>query len=802
MKRVPHRRQRDGLLAAALVLAGLAPVAHAQSGGGTQLQTVIVTSEKSAQPIQQVPASVSTLSGAAIKNSGSINFAQLSDYIPNVTISLSPDSGQFAVRGFATPDTNPGFDPSVGTVVDGVFYGRPQFLSAFFYDIGHFEVLRGPQGTLFGKNVTAGLVDLDTAEPRNQFLLRSEYLMSSDGDRSFRPVLQLPLGDKLSVRFAGNIEHGDRGVLYNTFLHRGERDINQSSGRFRLRYTPTDALTVDLEGFVSTQNRHNNIFKLTKVTPDMAALFRKYDPNIEFGLDNNKNSANYPSENVDDTRGGALNVAYDTAPPWAKTGLTLRSITGFAQARVDRRDIDADFSPVAFVTDTLPDPSPYRQFSQEFRINGRAPDLFDFGHKLTYVAGLYYSRSVFDMTNQFSIQNLGQTLQYLLAANPSVSLRGLPVVGPIVTGIPVLGPFLNDTINDVLSGAANGLGSVASGLLGPQNAVSALHQVDSSYAVYGQAHWFVIPHWAVIAGLRVGLEHKSGTASSESSSQLIKSIAGQDNFAQNISDLDRDLSPKLGIQWSPDERTSAYLTWARGYKSGGFNANALNADSLSFSQERADSYELGFKTLASVWKTPLRLSADVFWTNFHNLQESTLENGSNFITFNAGSARSRGFETDLEWLPFKHASLHFASGFADATYTANPNAGTSGPDLTGRPLPFAPRWTLALTPGYTVMLPKQVAAHAFFDVLYKSGRYLDIDDDRANKYQGGVTTLNARIVFNDPSHLWSVGLVAHNITHRVIIDQVIDEPEAPGNYAAVRIDRGLYYTADFTFSFR
>ncbi|MDN5875044.1 MAG: Plug domain-containing protein, partial [Sinobacteraceae bacterium] len=202
MKAPSIAHARCGAICLCTALLCLPTSAWSATPAAEELPAVVVTSEKIAQPIQQVPASVSVMGGQEIKHTGTTDFHQLQAYIPNASISLSPDSGQFSIRGFATPDSNPGFDPSVGTVIDGVFYNRPQFLSAFFYDIGSFQVLRGPQGTLFGKNASAGVFELHTAAPRNRPMFRMEYLMSSDGGRSLRPVGQIGIGNTLSIRAA------------------------------------------------------------------------------------------------------------------------------------------------------------------------------------------------------------------------------------------------------------------------------------------------------------------------------------------------------------------------------------------------------------------------------------------------------------------------------------------------------------------------------------------------------------------------------------------------------------------------
>src|SRR5207248_363028 len=126
----------------------------------------------------------------------------VADYASNLSISLSHAAGVFAVRGFATPDTNPGFDPSVGVVVDGVFYGRAQFLSAFYHDIDRLEVLRGPQGTLFGKNCTAGLINLVTRAPEAEFSSTADVLLDQHGQRSIQPAVGMPLGGGWSARLS------------------------------------------------------------------------------------------------------------------------------------------------------------------------------------------------------------------------------------------------------------------------------------------------------------------------------------------------------------------------------------------------------------------------------------------------------------------------------------------------------------------------------------------------------------------------------------------------------------------------
>jgi Outer membrane receptor proteins, mostly Fe transport len=789
--------RRDLRLALCLLL--LAPIGvRAQAPDGTdQLAPVVVTAQKMSQTLQQVPASVSSLDSEFIRRSNASSFNDLQYYLANTDISLGHDSGVFTIRGFGTQDTNAGFDPSVGTVIDGVFYNRPQFLSAFFFDPGHFDVLRGPQGTLYGRNSTAGLFEFHSAAPQWKTLLRTEMLFTDYGERSFRPVLQLPLSQTLAMRLSANLDHGNRGVLHNTALDRPESNPQQNAVRLRLRWIPGEPWLFDLEAFVATANQNNNIFQLSRVTPAMLAYIRHFDPQAEGSADNRLTSENFAAQQVTDIRGFSLRGEYDLPhTPWGDGNARVVSITGLAQARTDANDLDADFTAVPFITDRLIQPSPYRQFSQELRFSGAANHLFGLQQPLRFVTGLYFAHAALNASDLFSVQDLGAAAGFILAGHAS--------------GNAILPPSRIGTLAGGLVGPIDGLlqllGPVVDPVLGTQqNAAVLLDQRSDSWAWYGQLQQTVIPHWAVIGGLRFGWERKQGIASSQAQGVLVPLISDQRDFGQSLHMFETDFSPRIGLKWKGGANRSAYLTWTRGFKSGGFNARPLNPDNLSFQPERVSSYELGAKTRGTLLGRPVEVYGDLFWESFSNLQVSTLS-GTSFQILNAAAARSRGFESDLRWLPTHRTALYASAGFADARYTRYPNApaisdsGQATQNLGGKPLAFAPRWSLALVPSYTIPLAAGVSAQTAFDVLFKSARFLDIDDD-PRKRQPATTLLNARISFGDRSRLWALSLAAHNLTNRTVLDQIVNVPLAPGNFAAVRNDYGRYYSADLRLDF-
>ncbi len=770
-----------------LVAAFVAPLASAAD----ELPEIVVTATKQTRTLEQTAASISSLDGDFLREIGARNFQDVPDYTANVSMSLNHSSGTFAVRGFATPDTNPGFDPSVGAVVDGVYYGRSQFLSAFFHDIDRFEVLRGPQGTLFGKNCTAGIVNLVTKAPTAEFESVGEVLVNGYGERSIRPAVSMPLGP-VGLRVSGNYDTDEGGLLYNTYLKRPELDVHEHTTRVRMRYAG-GALLADLEAFRSDARANNGGFQFSKLTDDMRAAVQAYDPAVNDQLDF-ITSTNFPSVNTATIDGAAATLDYDFANALGVDDLRLTSITAYARSNTKRLDLDADFSPIPFITDTLAEPKIYRQMSQELRVSGENDSLFGWGHGVSFVAGLYYARTRFHVSDVFAVENLGGAAAYCLAA----------------------GRFCSQTPQDLPlpTGSGGRIGGLLGGPLGlalsllpadaiEQRALTKLDQQSPTYAAFGSFEHFVTPHWAIIGGLRYSLERKIGRASSEHQGELIPLIAKQTDHVTERRRSEHELSPKTGLKWQPAPDTEVYGTWAQGYKSGGFNGLPLNADNLEYEPERATSIELGAKQRLSVLGGPARFSLALFNTGFDNLQVSTFLDNS-FVVLNAAQARSRGVELDLNWLPpIDGASIYGSVGFADAKYKSYPNAPArtdsdeDTQDLSGKRLALAPRWTASLVPAYRIPLDASFGAAVAVDVLYKSTRFLDIDDD-PRKVQPATRLYNARLMIDHPGWGWTATLAAHNITNVQIYDQIIGQPLAPGNFVAFRTDRGRYYSVDFT----
>ncbi len=756
------------------------------------LPTVIVTAQKTRQTLEEVPASVTAIDGDSIRAAGLSSFTEMQDYAANVTISLSGSAGTYGIRGFTTPDTNVAFDPSVGMVVDGVSYGRSNFLSAFFFDVDRFEVLRGPQGTLFGKNATAGLFNLTTNAPEREFSLMAEAQYSDFGELQLRPAINLPLGDTLSLRLSGNYQHGADGLLYNSYLDRPEVDARQDSTRLRLRWEPGANWTVDLGAFTSDYAQNFNIFQLTEVGDNMLALARSYDAQAEAEIDT-RTSANYPSREESRFDGASLSVDYRVPELLDLSDAIVTSISAWGGSKLDRKDIDADFTAIPFIHDSLVEPSRFHQYSQELQLSAKADDLFGWGHGVSFVTGLYVYDARFQTSDRFQVEDLDAALCYVLATQAD---QGTPL--PTCAG--PLGGVTLPTLNLLLD--------IVEPIIGEQHADVGLDQSTRAYAYFGQFEHFVFEHWAIIGGLRWGYESKEADAYSRGT-PLIAAITGggQSDHDTHIRRVEHDLSPKAGLKWAPNKLTSAYFTWSQGYKSGGFNGLPLSDQNLEYEPELATSYEIGGKAVTELFGGPLRLSTAMFSTDFDDLQVSTFR-GASFVILNAAAARSRGIEADVHWLPpIGRTSIFTSLGYNDAYYTKYSNAparsdsGDDTQDLSGEPLAFAPRWSATLTPATSFDLGSRIDATIAVDAIYRSERFLDLDND-PRKQLSATTVYNARLVLSDPSQTWSLALGAHNLTDELLLDQAVSQPLAAGNFVAVRTDRGRYYTFNLSYSFQ
>lgn len=780
-------------------LAALATMAAAQGNASSpqELEQVTVTATKVVTTLEKVPASLTSLNKEFLRERSVSGFQEASDYAANVTMNVSGSAGQFVIRGLGTPDTNLGFDPSVGTVVDGVYYGRANFLSAFFNDVDKFEILRGPQGTLFGKNSTAGVFNVNTNKPGKELQFDGQVLNRGYGDFTVAPALTIPVSEEFGLRLSGSFKNGDTNTLYNTFLNRPEENEEINNLRLRGRYERPNGIVLDFTALRSRYTQNNSNFQLIKISQQMEDAVRRYDANYDDDFDHRTVSTDFPSAEKAVVSSYAMTLESPLPSFGDIRNFKVTAITAFAESRADQRNIDADFTPIPFISDRLIEPSIYKQVSEEVRFTGSGKDLFGYGHGFNFIAGIYLNRASYGATDLFSLESLAGALAYCTASRPGgpancnenlpagIGGLGTTVALPLAQVLPLLDAT---TVNE-------------------QNVRTRLAQNEQTFAGFGQFEYSFLPKWALIGGVRYGAFNKQAELSAQASSPIIAFIANSENYSDTLRRTEGDYSPKGGLRFSPSKSVSHYFTFARGYKNGGYNGLPLRSTENEYGPERATSYEFGTK--ARLDKGRLRVSGSAFFTNFHDLQVSTFLN-NRFLVLNAGEAQSRGGEIDFQWLPeiAPFMMLRSSVGYADAIYKKYPNgpcysdapSNCAGQDLSGKRLPYAPRWTGALSPNFFVPIGNGLIGTLGLDWIYRSSRYLDVDIDERKK-QRATNLYNAFFIVNDASRKWAINLGVRNIANTRYYDQILGQPLAPGNFAAAGINEPRLFTQSISYSF-
>lgn len=738
------------------------------------IEEVIVTAQKRAENIRDVPISVSALDGETLKANNVANMNDLSLYTPNVKFQVTPNSTFINIRGLGTGE-NRGFEQSVGLVIDGVYYGRGDFMLGGTLDMARIEVLRGPQGTLFGKNTIAGALNVSTGQPENEFHGDVDAMTGAFNHQRYRAAITGPITDTLAWRFAYQDETRD-GYIYNTAVDEFHADLKNQMGRGKLLWQPSENFSATLGMDINEVAQRGDGYQISHVFGDHQSVYDSADDQAESDGDNFQNSMDDErSGGTRDMQANTLNISWDIGD------FNITSITGLATMDV-RQDVDADFSAHRFLFLGYVDE--YRQFSQELRFTSAPGDI-------EYVAGLYYFSSDFKVNT--SIEAYGEGAG--------------PFIGPAFGAPSVGGPLLGGQVGGVI------LGPIVDGA-----SRKFFDQDATAMAAFGQATWYATDRLALIAGLRYGVETKEVTMrlNHEGQTILFEQILGEEEYDTSDGSFSRDdvvreeteLSPKFSMKFDFNDDINAYATYAKGFKSGGFNAQAPTRNALQFEPENAVTYEVGSKM--RLLDGGMTLNIGLFNTDFQNLQV-TIFNGTQFVVGNAANAVTRGLEFDGMWLPFENAALTFSGGYTDATYgdykdgpcwadgdgTAGPNPrerqeggnpvdptdnGQCFQDLSGQALSRAPKWNGSLGFDYSVNVPNvSWRLLSGINVLYQSDTFLNLDNDPLDT-QPATTQINAKIGIAGRDDDWSLTIHGRNLTDEVVYLESADVPLLEGDH--------------------
>jgi iron complex outermembrane receptor protein len=682
--------KRTGTLGAMLLSSAvslvIADAAQAQQQEVLQIPEMLVTSRAREEALRDVPISLSLVSGDMIDATGIENLEDLSAVVPNFSVTQDPIGDKINIRGIFTSEV-PSLEQSVSTFVDGVNRGRGTQSRLQFLDLERVEVLRGPQGTLFGKNTVGGALNLTTRKPTAQ--LAGTFQAAYDPEleeTTLAGFLSGPLSQTVRGRlaFAGSDQR--EGFIDNRFYRDSEPTSEDISVRGTLEWDLSSMTLLRVRAEYQDFDVEGQSFGLRTAGP-LTPLLQAYG--VKGGSLTQTAIGQTPGALFDIGSSGTMDgdaqeLALTLKQDFAAGG-SLEIVGAFSGLDF-KRQVDADFSPLDLVG--FEDTEDYEQTSLSVRFLSA-----DKG-RVRYVAGLYYQ--------QVDLQLNGLTSFNPTAATPVLAplcqAAGLTPNDALLLSFASVG-FMGVTPANVASQLARA-GSAAAvescvtfgailALPQPVARVNSFDQDGEMTAVYGQADFDLTSNLQLTLGLRYTIETKEarqavfgsnfGTRTPNPALNLnLLTFLEATPHAFGTDQLDRresKLTYSASLQWAVTDDVNAYVSASSGFKAGGFNSGALgpSPDQAEFAPEEVMSYELGVKT--SVFDGRAQLNAAYFFTQIEDLQVAQFTGDASFIVQNAAEAEVQGLELDGRFQITKNLVVTTAAAYTDFEFTSFRNAG-------------------------------------------------------------------------------------------------------------------------------
>lgn len=704
----------------AMLAGGLSPAwaqdavapSPADAASGADSDDIVVTATRRPERLQSVPVAVSVVDGDRLRTGNLNNLRDIASEVPSLnfrTAASNKDQALF-VRGLGTVSTSPGVESSVSTVLDGVVLARQGQATLDLLDIDRVEVLRGPQGTLFGKNASAGVLNIVTRKPDALFRGFVDVSGFEGGEARLRVAASGPVAENLSlgfsalgVHFAGNVRNVFDGERVNGY--------DKAGARARLRFTPGDRteLLITADYMWSDDSTPQGVPTRTRLTafptnavtsfPAFANAFLPVVANEEGRTIN----SNYPTSVVDRNYGiaGELTIGIGDHD--------LTSITAWRQwDNVQRQDQDrlpgavigiAQLHDVGELT--------FNQFSQELRLASRGDQGF------SYVLGGFYFRG----------------------SNRETYRRETTV--------------LTATARTVTTGVAD------------------YGVINENFALFGEGTLRLGERLRILAGARWVRDELSFDFNRVSSSAV--PVSGiQTNFVARDDTVSEDVAGRAGIQLDLAERIMAYATYSRGYKGPAYNPafSMLPQDAIALRPEVSDAYEIGLKSRLF---GALTLNLAAFQQDVADYQVpffDTFNNSPITRLINAGRVQTRGIEADFSLRAGRFLTVSGAATYTEARIKAfTCPAGTNAScQVNGRTLPYAPEWRANARIGWRSPIGGSIDLLANADVNWRTDTQYSINQT-PDTVEPGYAIVNASIGFATDGGL-RVMVMARNVTDK------------------------------------
>jgi iron complex outermembrane recepter protein len=740
----------------------------------TSLSEVVITSRRRRENAQNVPIPITVISGRLANDAGAFNVNRIKELVPSVQLySSNPRNTGLSIRGLGTTFglTNDGIDPGVGFYVDGVYYARPAATTLDFIDLEQIEVLRGPQGTLFGKNTTAGAFNITTKKPQFNFGATVENSFGNYNFLQSKVSITGPFTDKLAGRLSFSGTQRD-GLLYNTRTQQRVNDLNNLGLRGQLLYQPNNRVDILFAADYTRQRPVGYAQVIAGVAPTQRPAYSQFNQIIaDLGYTlpstnpfDRKIDQDTPWRSYQDMGGASVNVNIKVGNG------TLTSTTAWRFWDWDPSN-DRDFTGLQGLAKSEA-PSKHRQWSQEIRWAGTLTDgldavfgLFAIGQKLR--------------ADGAHVEEAGRD-QWRFSQNSTSELWQTPglLEGYGIRSYPSLNSF--------------------------------------SGAFFGQVDWAVTDKLNILPGIRINYDDKDvdfrrvtygGLQTDDPALIALKnSVYSNQAFTANVDDT--NFSGQLTAAYKPSQRINIFATGATGFKPVGLNLGGLpNANGQPMTElatikpERVFHYEAGVKTIPFENSTLNFVAYNTDINDYQTqVQTADLSVNRGYLS-NADKVRVRGVEVDATIRVNEHLNFYGAVAYTDGTYVKFTNApvpleetgSATFKDISGSVLPGISKWAGSL------------GGEGSFNgkLIGRTGQYfLAIDSYHRSEFSSspspsrylvveGYSLVNARAGFRVADR-FSIYVWGRNIFDKNYFEQLLPGAGNAGHYAGVLGDQRTY----------
>ncbi|MGB2172643.1 MAG: TonB-dependent receptor [Porticoccaceae bacterium] len=817
---------RQTLMTRALILATAGASGTAMAA---TLEEVIVTAQKRAESLQDVPISVSVLKGEKITQAGMQKLQDAMVYIPNVSIAQQYVGNSINIRGIHS-GTLAAFEQSVGTFADGVYRGRGVQSRFAFLDVSMLEVLRGPQGTLFGKNVIAGALNITSAKPKADFegsITATENITFEETELT--GYITGALSNTVRARFAFLDRTMDKGWLKNVRYGTDEPVKDEQAYRILLEWNLSDDTLVS---FKHEDTKWDNAgFPLEHIA--LGPLIAYANLGTDGSVDGNTAIGSFP-QNPDPVQElyasqifqGDSNETVLTVEHSIDQGLFTMIASN---SEYDfHRATDADYS-IADLANFV-ETEGFQQNTFELRFASNQEGAIE------YVTGLYYSDADLSIggNSQFNLKTIADGTKDACHAGHGTQLDYHPSSDKPHAVFETVASINSHTSAKTTNscGIASLAAPSAEADIKGFNRFSLLKQNSETWAVFGQFTWHINDNLRSTFGLRYTEQVKEADSSSvvadygrtnETSTSNNKIVGVAELVGEfvphSFEDLSRDeesLTWSANLQYDVDDETMLYGSISTGFKAGGFNSLYFDltptADEIDFDNEEAITIELGAKM--SLLDDSGEVNLAVFRTEFNDLQVSVFSGATTMNVTNAAKATTQGVEINSRWQISDQLLVSAAAGLIDfeydkyanqactdhqfntwreANWALNPMAAFTNTgdcaaaginDLSGKTAAQTPEISASLSAAYNMPVGAHLDMDLVLDLNYRDDVYRQDDLDE-HTFDDAATYVNASVNLASVTNSWVVTLRGNNLTDVESYDMGIDVPLASGAHVVL-----------------